>query len=161
LPLAAQLLDPFGILDDSSSEVGVLDDVLYGSVGIDEPIERLNRTTDAYFYPGDLFFCIDNQQADEREKWSSLPLHEFDRLSLMEFRMTEPVLEELLGIVTPFLEPNRPHNPSMRAYTIKEKLLVTLNFLGHCHTLRQAPRLSLYEATSMCKNTPTLKNNHL
>jgi hypothetical protein len=25
----------------------------------------------------------------------------------------------------------------MRAYTIKEKLLVTLKFLGHCHTLRQ------------------------
>jgi hypothetical protein len=32
---------------------------------------------------------------------------------------------------------HHPYNHRVRSYTIKEKLLVALNFLAHCHTLRQ------------------------
>jgi hypothetical protein len=139
--------DPFGLLNDESSQERLIDDILDSSDDSVESLnvehleqlrsERLERATDAFFYPGDLFASIENTHDEARKNWNTLPLHEYHRRWLMEFRMTEPVFLELLEIVSPFQTDTEPGNPSRHRYTKKEKLLVTLNFLAHCPSLRQ------------------------
>jgi hypothetical protein len=51
--------------------------------------------------------------------------------------MKEPVFRELLALVQPHVGTSQPKNSNMRTYTAEEKLLVTLNFLAHCPSLRQ------------------------
>jgi hypothetical protein len=98
----------------------------------------LKRRTDAWGYAGDLLRCIESEHAIELHKWFSLSPDEQDRRWMIEFRMKEAAFLELLALVTQHLEPNVPRNQStQRTYTVKEKLLVTLNFLAHCPTLRQ------------------------
>jgi hypothetical protein len=74
----------------------------------------------------------------ESQTFSSLPPDEQDRRWINEFRMKGAVFLELLPLVSARLQPSIPQNIiSRRMYTVKEKLLVTLNFLAHCHTPRQ------------------------
>jgi hypothetical protein len=98
---------------------------------------RLHRRAAAYCYSGDLLRCIENRHAQENMNWESLPSGEVERRWMAEFRMTEPVFIELFELVPPHMEDSVPANPLMRAYSVKEKLLFTLNFLAHCPTLRQ------------------------
>jgi hypothetical protein len=148
LPASAECDLQHVLSDDSLVEAAL--DVVYESRDNDswssdeqEHLEgvralRLARRTDAWGYPGDLLRCIEGEHTVESLNWSSLPPDEQDRRWIDEFRMKEVVFLELLELVTPHLQPSIPQNiVSQRMYTIKEKLLVTLNFLAHCHTLRQ------------------------
>jgi hypothetical protein len=56
---------------------------------------------------------------------------------MAEFRMTEGVFSELLGLVKLHVGTSLPKNSNMRTYTAEDELLVTLNFLAHCPSLRQ------------------------
>jgi hypothetical protein len=98
---------------------------------------RLHRRAAAYCYSGNLLRCIENRHAQENMNWESLPAGEIERRWMAEFCMAEPVFVELLKRVPPHMEDSVPANPLMRAYSVKETLLVTLNFLAHCPTLRQ------------------------
>jgi hypothetical protein len=50
--------------------------------------------------------------------------------------MTEAVFQELLALVTLPVQPSTPINhASQRTCTVKEKLLLTLNFLAHYPSL--------------------------
>jgi hypothetical protein len=99
--------------------------------------QRLSRKSAAYPYSGDLMMAVNNQLDDESKNWHSLPPTERERCWVSEFRMPEGVFEELLGLVEPHMAPSIPQNIRQRTYTVKEKLLITLNFLAHCSTLRQ------------------------
>lgn len=99
--------------------------------------QRLKRSCAAYPYGGDLLARIENKHEDESKNWAALPQHEVERRWLAEFRMPEDVFEELLALVQPHMQDSVPQNTKQRTYTVKEKLLVTLNFLAHCPTLRQ------------------------
>lgn len=147
LDLSDSADDPLRLLSSDSDENAIFRAILESSESSGDDVDRDNleqlrrvrfkRTTDAYFYGGNFLMSIQNQHDDESKNWASLPQHEHDRRWMTEFRMTEPAFQELLELVEPFLEPTRPANPNMRAYLVKEKLLVTINFLAHCHTLRQ------------------------
>jgi hypothetical protein len=98
---------------------------------------RLQRSSAAYPYAGDFFKCVENRHEDNNKNWAALPVHERERRWVAEFRMPEDVFLQLLQDVLPHLSPSIPQNPRQRTYTVKEKLLVTLNILAHCPTLRQ------------------------
>jgi hypothetical protein len=55
---------------------------------------------------------------------------------MSEFRMPPEVFEELLALVARKHTPSEATNPQMRSYGVEKKLLITLNFLAHCPTLR-------------------------
>jgi hypothetical protein len=56
---------------------------------------------------------------------------------MVEFRMPEAVLKEQLALAEPHMAPSVPQNTRQRMYTVREKLMVTLNFLEHFSTLCQ------------------------
>jgi hypothetical protein len=60
---------------------------------------------------------------------------------MMEFRMPALVFDEFLSLVQPHMQPSVPQNTRQRTYTVREKLLVTLNSLAHCSTLWQMASL--------------------
>jgi hypothetical protein len=71
--------------------------------------------------------AVNNQLDDESMNRQSLPPTERERSWVPEFRMPEGVFEELLGLVEPHMAPSVPQNTRQRTYTVKEKLLITLN----------------------------------
>jgi hypothetical protein len=140
-------VDPAGLLSDDSDFNNLINDILESSDGSDESIDldyltrvrgqRLRRTCSTYPYEGDIMQCIFNKHPEDHKNWASLPAHERERRWMDEFRMNECEVLELLEMAAPHMEPSIPSNSTMRVYGIKEKLLVTLNFLAHSSSLRQ------------------------
>lgn len=147
LPARPPLLDPGHILGDDRDIDNIVNDLLEDSDESDESMDheglanfrrqRLRRSTDTWHYSGDVKKAIQEDHFDEVKNWSSLPGYEFKRLWMAEFRMTADVFAELLELLQPHMLATVPRNSNLRTYTVEDKLMVTINFLAHCPTLRQ------------------------
>jgi hypothetical protein len=56
---------------------------------------------------------------------------------MAEYRMPEAVFVELLALEERHMAASVAQNIRKRTYTVREKLMVTLNLLAHCSTLLQ------------------------
>jgi hypothetical protein len=147
VPVPVPELDPGNVLSDDSLDCCIPRRLPPGISSIDESIDleylkglrrtRFRRCTDTFHYSGDLRKAIQHDEPLDVKTWRSLPEHEFERRWLAEFRMKELVFREQLAHVQPHVGTSQPKNSNIRTYTAEDKLLVTLNFLAHCSSLRQ------------------------
>lgn len=151
------------ILSDNDSYFGSDDDMFDsgdelhpedGLVGF-----RFDRRVATYAYDGDVLRNLNNLNPDEALNWRSLPDDIRDARWMSEFRMPEPVFDELYALVSPGMDESFAPQPGMRQYSKRDRLLITLHFLAHVPTLRAmstkfgAPHNSI----SRCILHPTLK----
>jgi hypothetical protein len=143
-PVPAPELNVGLVSTDDSLQQSIYAMRAYDSSSSDESIDleyieslrrhRFRRSTDTYHNSGDVKTDMTQNHPLDMKGWSSLPDHEYERRWVAEFRMKEPVFREL---VKKYVGTSEPRNSNMRTYTAEDKLLVTLNFLAHCPTLRQ------------------------
>ena len=101
---------------------------------------RRAKAVNTYQYDGDLFDNIMGQGNNPQKWWSALTVHERERRLFSEFRMPEQAFEDLLQQVGPSIRVKNSYNPKYRTYCARSKLLMTINYLAYCPTLRRRLR---------------------
>jgi hypothetical protein len=124
LPIPVPELDPGHVLSDDSFDCCIPRSLPPGISSSDVSIDleyheelrrtRFRRCTDTFHYSGDLKAAIQHDNLLDMKIWTPLPDQESERRWMAEFRMTEAVFRELLGLVKQHVGTSLPKNSNMR-----------------------------------------------